>query len=67
MGQGVPAGVEQYEERPDVVARCDAQEAVDALSEPGGIFLPEQVVEEDAEVFMPIACAQVSSDRSGPD
>jgi len=44
-----------------VVPGRDRQKPVDALLKAGGILLPEQVVQEDAHVFMPMASAQVNS------
>ena len=45
---GLPAGVEEHEERADVVFRGDGEEGVEALLEAVGVLLPELVLEEDA-------------------
>ena len=46
--RGIPTGIEEHEERADVMARGDGQELVDALAKSGGVLLPEQIVEKDA-------------------
>ena len=44
----IPAGIKQHEQRLDMVARRDLQELIDTFSEPLGIFLPYQIMQEHA-------------------
>ena len=44
----LPAGIEENEERADVVFRGDGEEDVDSITKAFGILLPKEVVEEDA-------------------
>src|SRR5690348_14411870 len=48
MGAWVPTRVKQHEQWPDVMARGDRKELVEALLEARGVLLPEQVKEEYA-------------------
>ena len=45
---GIPAGIEQNEQRLDVMFGRDLEEAIDAALEAGRVLLPEQVMQEDA-------------------
>lgn len=52
-GIGIPAAVEQHEQRADAVRVRDRQERVDAALEAFGILDPELVVEEHAHRVHP--------------
>jgi hypothetical protein len=45
-GIGIPAGIEQHEERLDVVSRGDVEKAADSFAKACRILLPRQVVQE---------------------
>src|SRR5262249_735974 len=44
----VPAGVEEHQQRPDMVLGSDGQKLIEALLESGCVLLPKQIVQEHA-------------------
>src|SRR5271165_1360578 len=48
LGTRIPAGVKEHKHGPNVVARCDGEECVDALTECLRILFPNEVMQEDA-------------------
>src|SRR6185369_8383436 len=47
LGHRIPARIEKYQNRPDVMLVGDAQEYIDTLKESLLILLPEKVMQED--------------------
>ncbi len=48
VGVGLPAGVEEYQKRLDMVLCCDGEEGVESFGEALGVLLPELILQEDA-------------------
>ncbi len=47
-GIGLPAGVEEDQQRLDVMLRGDAKEVVEPFGEALGVLLPELILQKDA-------------------
>jgi hypothetical protein len=44
----IPAGIEEHQQRTNVMLRGDGQKLIKALPEAGGILLPKQIMQKDA-------------------
>ena len=66
-GVRIPAGVEEHEDRPDMMAGGDGKEGVHALLEAFGVLLPHQVVQKDPHGVHPdgFGPAQFAVDGGG--
>ena len=48
FGFGIPAGIEEHQHGPDMVARGNGKKAIDAALKSGGVLFPDQVMQEHA-------------------
>ena len=67
MRSGLPAGIEQHQQRPDVVLGRDAQKYIEPVLKALGIARPELILQEDPHGVHPdrFAHAELFVDKRG--